>query len=282
MVIHTELNSMAAPAPSAIAMQLLFRHTNLFHYFPTMTKALEALFVLEGIKPAAQQLIHDDDLAKVEGFCRNMKLGFSCSPAGNNWHLAMLGENQETADHALFYSHIGNHTRLGESLGYPSCCIQNYLQHIRKVASEEEYALLTPKHESRAPFLMNYLLRPHDLALLSHVPCSFFCSPSMQQASRAYASLQKRNPALAQFVMDNLRGPLVVHEHTAHPLRGYSVVGTDIYYQHALTSRESYMHDVFARCNKVQVVNHDHLRLCQGEQVVDEIKGDHVRFLFFE
>ncbi|MBI4150016.1 DUF483 domain-containing protein [Candidatus Woesearchaeota archaeon] len=274
--------SKAAHAQHAIPLQIIYRHTNLFHYFPSLTQALEVLFVLEGIKPAAQQLIHNDNLAAVRGFCQNMKLGFASSPSGTGWHLAMLAENQDVADHALFYAHIGNHARLGDVLGYPSCCVGNYLDHIRRVASEEEYALLSPQHDNRIPFVMNYLLRSHDLSLLSHVPCSFLCVQSIKQADKSHATLKKYNPQLADYLQGALRGPVIVHQHAAHPLRDYSIVGDDVYYKHVLPTKENHMHDVFSLCNKVQVVQPNHVKLCQGDHVVDELHGDHVRFLMFE
>ncbi len=274
--------SKTAHATRAVPMQILYRHHNLFHHFPSLTQALEALFVLEGIKPAAQQLIHDDALPAVKGFCKNMDLGFADSSSGAGWHLAVIAASQELADHALFYAQIGNHDRLGETLGYPSCCVGNYLDQIRRVSSEEEYALLAEPHTGRLPFVMNYLLRPHDVALLSHVPCSFLCAQSLQQAQRAFGVVQKYNAELAAYLEGELRGPVVVHEHAAHPLHGYSIVGQDVYYQNALTTKESYMHDVFTRCDKVQVVSDNHLRLCQGDHVVDELQGKHVRFLLFE
>ena len=274
--------SKAVHAQHAIPLQILYRHHNLFHYFPSLTQALEALFVLEGVKPAAQQLIHDDELHNVKGLCANMGLGFASSPSGGGWNLVMMAERQEMADHALFYAHIGNHQRLGEALGYPPCCVGNYLDHIHKVSSEEEYALLAPSHGMRIPFVMNYLLRSHDMALLSHVPCSFLCAQSLSQAQRSYEVIEKYGPDLAGYVRESLRGPVIVHEHAAHPLKRYDLAGKDVHYGQALSTRESYMNDVFARCDKVHVVGPNHLKLCQGEHVVDEIQGDHVRFLLFE
>jgi hypothetical protein len=166
-------------------------------------------------------------------------------------------------------------------LGYPPCCVGNYLQHIRDVSSEEAYALLSPAADIPVPFGMNYLRRPHDLALLSHVPCSFRCSPSMRQAERAHATLAKYNPQLASHLRQELQGPVVVHGSAAHPLRGYAVSGKDVRYAHALATRESPLHGVFSRCDRLEVLGLDHVRLCQGDHVVDELQGD-VRFLLFE
>ncbi len=263
-----------------VPLQIVYRHQNLFHYFPALTQALESLFVLEGIKPVSQQLIHEPDLHQIKGFCQNMGLGFASTSTGGSWHLAMLSHNQETADHALFYAAIGNHQRLGETLGYPPCCVRNYLGNVKKVASEAEYGLLGSLRNHEVPFVMNYLLRSADVSILSHIPCSFDCSSSLHLAEKAYACVQKHHPQLAQYLKQHLSGPIVLHDQGVHPLRGYSRVDDRIYYTNAEQLKESAMNAVFSRCDNVHLVGKNHLQLCQKNHVVDELK-DNVRFLLF-
>ncbi len=120
---------------------------NLIQIFGTKTKALEILYLLEGLKPVVRQGFYETELAKIEEFCKENGLSLEKSPykvvildAADGQYsnkgikvktdderqgmlFIYISKDQTKAELASKYESEGNDKELGLLLGYPLCCI---------------------------------------------------------------------------------------------------------------------------------------------------------------
>ena len=73
--------------------------------FHSITKSLEVLYVIEGTKPCARILVHEDEIEKITGFLKENKLQTSISDfkviKQNVWIPVGYPEDIETAERFL-------------------------------------------------------------------------------------------------------------------------------------------------------------------------------------
>lgn len=283
-----------------VPMELLHNGHNLFHTFLRLHDAIEMLGVIDGIKPVTRQIVHEEELWRIHGFCHAHGLNYAQSPfkivdgtttmvvpnypvKGN--FFVYLSPDESAAKKSAFYENMRNDEKLGHLLGYPACCIDFYKRHYHHAAAlGDEYCQFSLANSGKGPypFVTNNMARIFDMAFISHFPCSFECSKSIALGKRIYHVLTKRNPALAHYVRDVLKGPVMYHHGTGiHVLKGYVKKGDTISYARPWKTSPNAMHDILLMCNNIQVIGKNHVRLRRDEQLVEEIEGEHVGFAFF-
>jgi len=283
-----------------IAQQIIYKGQDLCITFPKLDDALEILFVLNGIKPVARQMIHEEDFFRVAGFCDANGLKYSVSnfkilpekqlmvktdhpKAGH--YFAYISYDKDLAEKAKFYEHIRNDEKLGLALGYPKCCVSFYKENYQKALKlRDDYSLMAIENSSANPnFLTNNMLRFFGTTLLSHFPCSFDCGHSMLLANDMLKCVSRHNPLIADYLKDVLKGPVISHAQTGiHTLKGYKIDGKDIYYKDAWLTSPNHMHDLLKLGNKIEMIGKNHIRICQDDHVMHEEKGEHVGMVVFE
>lgn len=284
-----------------IPMQLLHNSHDLLHSFPKLLDAIEVLGVIDGIKPVARQMVHEEDLWRIHGFCLAHGLAYAKSPfkvvdnttmmvapehSMSGSYFVYISRKEAAAKKAAFYENVRNDEKLGHMLGYPPCCIDFYKDHYNKALTlGDEYCQfsLANSGDGPYPFVTNNMLRFFDVALISHFPCSFECERSISLGKKMYQSLAKRNPELAKYVRDALKGPVMFHHRTGiHALKGYIKKGNIVSYTKPWKTAQNAMHDVLLLCNNVKILDKNHILIRRDEAVIEDVSGKSVGFAFFK
>jgi hypothetical protein len=123
----------------------------------------------------------------------------------------------------------GDRQKFGQLLGYPECCIDNF---IKNLVEGVDYTLLSLKNVRTKPsfycnslfvfdsklnsfqmktyFDNHKLLRsPHKLFLIRHVPCSFDCKHSIKIGKTTLKLLKNNSPDLAATIVNALKRPVL-------------------------------------------------------------------------
>ncbi len=283
-----------------VPMEILHNGHNLLHTFPRLSDAIEVLAVIDRIKPVARQMVHQEELWRIHGFCLAHGLCYTQSPFKvvdgttmivtpeypmEGSFFVYLSRDESAAKKAAFYESVRNDEKLGHLLGYPPCCIDFYKEHYQKAAMlGDEYCQFSIANSGAGPypFVTNNMLRLFDIAIISHFPCSFECTKSVHIGKKIYHALEKRNSALARYVHDALQGPVMYHHGTGiHVLKGYMKKGNIISYAKPWKTAPNQMHDLLETCNNVRVLGKHHIQLRRDEQVVEDVMGEHVGMAFF-
>jgi len=308
--------SVAAPVSSVVAafsermpktlslqtapLQIIYHNQNLFHTFIELNDALEVLFVLEGLKPACRQLVHEDDVHRVVGFCESSGLYWELSDfkilkdkellvvpeyPGDGHYFVYLSRSKDVSQLAKFYEATRNDALLGDVLGYPQCCVRFYLtNYARAVKLHDDYTLMSIANTHFQPsFVTNNMARFFSVSLISHFPCSYNCPETEKMGSAFFECIKTFNPSLAAYVKDVLQGPVISHASTGvHLLKGANAVGSTIWYKEPWLTSPNEMHATLRLCNNIKYLGRNHIQLCQDDHMVEDVSGDHVGFVMFE
>lgn len=296
----------------SVPQQLLFKGRDLLHIFETMVDAFEVLFVVEDLKPVARIELHENQYAAVRDFCTANGLSLELSffkilkPDKNapgfdplnhvaemvptdhqapGTFFAYVSKSPEDAQHARFYEHIRNDERFGELLGYPACCVKFYKDNYAKAAElHDDYCFFSIANTKENPlFYTNNMLRFFDVALVSHFPCSFECVDSLFQAKRRLEAIRRYNPALADYVADVLRGPVIAHNGTGiHAIKGCRKKDDRIYYKDVWLTSPNPMHNLLLSGNNVHLVHRNHVKIFHDDTLLHEAFGKDVAAIEFE
>ena len=160
-----------------------------------------------------------------------------------------------------------------------------YKDNYEKAAQmHDDYCFFSIANTKENPlFYTNNMLRFFDVTLLSHFPCSFECVDSLFQAKRRLETIRRYNPALADYVADVLRGPVIAHTGTGiHAIKGCRKKGDKIFYKDVWLTSPNPMHNLLISGNNIQLVHRNHVKIFQNETLVHEEFGKDVAAIEFE
>lgn len=282
-------------------MQILVKNQNLFHTFPEFNDALEVLFVLEGMKPAARQMIHEQDVHRAVAFCEANGLHWEVSsfkiikdnellvvpeyPQEGHYFL-YLSRDEDVCRLAKFYEASRNDEQLGKILGYPPCCVQFYLDNHQKASLlRDDYSLLSIANtstETAPSFVTNNLARFFSVSLISHFPCSYTCAATELIGKAHFAIVSKYNVQLAAYIRDVLQGPVISSADTGiHLLKGCTYEGNMVRYREPWMTSPNEFHATLQLCDNVKILDKNHIQLCQDSHVVEDVAGEHIGVVVF-
>jgi len=205
---------------------------NLINIFGTKTKALEIIYLLEGLKPVVRHGFYKDELQKVEEFCKENNLFIVKSPykviivdvkEGNYSNKGIkvpidderegmvfiyISKDEEKAMLANIHETENNYKELGILLGYPPCCIDFFIKHQPEQSKDKnDYTdpVLENSEGYEFPFQNNIFLRDFDITLLNHFPCSLNCQNSLELAKSHLNILRKYDAILATYFIERLK-----------------------------------------------------------------------------
>ncbi len=185
--------------------------------FGSRMKALEILYLLKDVKPVVRQGFYPHEMDKVEHFCVKNKLFIEKSSykivlqdkeiftnkgrivAPGNPHgmfLVYISKNHFKALWVCLYETKQDHRNTGIMLGYPSCCVEFFVQ-------EFEKGNVNPVHLPTNMWT-NLTFRDEDVVLLSHFPCSSECEKSIVMAKKNFEIIQRYDEKLAELVVKKL------------------------------------------------------------------------------
>jgi hypothetical protein len=205
---------------------------NLINIFGTKTKALEIIYLLEGLKPVVRHGFYEHELEKVEEFCNENNLFLVKSPykvvitdvsEGNYSNKGIkvpinderqgmlfiyISKDEEKAMLANIHETENNHRELGILLGYPLCCIDFFIKH-EPEQSREKNDYIKPILENTEgyefPFQNNIFIKDFDITLLNHFPCSLNCQNSLELAKTHLNIIRKYDSNLAAYFINRLK-----------------------------------------------------------------------------
>ena len=107
--------------------------------------------------------------------------------------------------------------RLGEAFGYPSCCVQFFMEHNNW--ARMSHLVDTASHTTHFSYLANSLARSTKYMLTFHIPCAFDCDKTCSYGARLLHAIQKEDKAYADETERFLKQTfLVINERTSFAL----------------------------------------------------------------
>jgi hypothetical protein len=191
--------------------------------FGSKTKAQEILLLLKNRKEIVRQGFYEEELHKVESFCRENFLFLVRSrfkvllddfddDSGNysnrglrvpetdprrGMYFVYISKDEGAAWQASFHEQTEHHQKLGWILGYPPCCVEYFCRNFS--ASNPN-----PIHDDPDPYL-DLSKREQDLVLISHFPCSSECAESLAIAKSNLELLERAAPKRAEELKRGLK-----------------------------------------------------------------------------
>ena len=205
---------------------------DLINIFGTKTKALEILYLLEGLKPVVRHGFYEAELPKIEEFCRENSLSLEKSPykvvivdvnEGGYSNKGIKVKTEDKRQGMLFiyiskdeakavlagrYEDEGNHKELGLLLGYPLCCTDFFVKHKDEQSiAKNDYIepILKNSQGDIFPFYTNIFKKNFDITLLNHFPCSLKCENSIELAKKHLEIIRKHDSKLAEYFVNRLK-----------------------------------------------------------------------------
>ena len=207
--------------------------SDLVSIFGTKTKALEILYLIQGVKPVVRQGFYESEIEKVETFCKLNKLYIEKSSfkvvildaeegkysnkgikvkiddPRRGMLFVYISKEEKLASDANVYEFKGDHKNIGLLLGYPDCCVDFFAKY-EPVQSQltNDYVdfILKNSKGRRFQFYTNICKRDFDITLLNHFPCSFGCKKSIDLAKMNLSALQRYDIELAKEFIKKLKG----------------------------------------------------------------------------
>lgn len=97
--------------------------------------------------------------------------------------------------------------KFAKDLGYPDCCVRNYLKYGQKKALISYFRSIRINH---SPFYLNNFLHSISNHYLSfHLPCSLNCQKTKIYNQKIFRAIQKIEPEFARHLKKNLTLPLI-------------------------------------------------------------------------
>lgn len=200
--------------------------------FRSKMKALEVIALLEDKKRCVRQGFYEEELPKVNAFCRRNGLFLVTSPfkivladgdstfsnkgimvdakdPRRGMFFAYISKGEMTSLRSLYFEVKKDHRNLGLSLGYPDCCCDFFASHEPDVSKQDgnyEKACLANSEGVEFPFQNNILQRDKDRCILSHFPCSLECLKSKDQADIMLKLADQKFPEYAAELRKELKG----------------------------------------------------------------------------
>lgn len=98
----------------------------------------------------------------------------------------------------------GDQARFGEILGYPKCCINNFLKFSKSKGRKEKYL------KDKIDFRLNTFLKFSNFYLISHFPCSWKCKKTINYVERLLEFLKEYDKDYLDKLKKNLRYPALI------------------------------------------------------------------------
>lgn len=266
----------------------------------------EWLAVKHGIKPLLRTAIHPENFKNVEMICKEKGL-FSLMKSFNQLYGANLGspiniiyisKSEEVLRKAYMSEKSEDRRLLGELLGYPSCCVEFFLEFLEK--GKFPFSVETHlKTEGKPSFFVNSIFKMESrlgskeleifqsnpdfadrishLFLISHIPCSYNCKGSIKIGKKILRLLEREYPELAKEIVSILKKPLLFFNDFNWIVFDGKVDGTTVNYNSVLPPLSLMQESLvkkFSEGNKVEVGN-EFIEIFKEDKMVHRIKKKH-------
>lgn len=275
----------------------------------SITKSLEIIYVIEGIKDASRIIVNEEQLNNCIGIFKNFNLhvaisdfkikkevdelrgysdkGFRIDKNSSEKGQVFLyvSRKKENAEKAKYFEANNEHYNFGKILGYPECCIDFFTKNFPiESKKKNDYVLASLKNSDgyKFPFYNNVAIRHLDLTLLSHFPCNFNCKASLEIAKLRLKSIRALSPELYEIFDGMLKCAVIYTENDCiFALREVNVKENEIYkqelyYNGIIGSMNNNLYTLLKAQEKIKINNKNDFNI--GEI---NIKGDGFGVLVF-
>ena len=204
----------------------------------------ELLAVKHGIKPVLRTVIKPENIESLKKICVNEGLSYMIKSFNQLYvskfdspiNVIYISKSKGLLRKAHLSEKlgvgklVGSRKLLGELLGYPSCCVEFFLEALKNRGSP--YPIKTYlKTKGKPSFLANNIFkmesrlwseelevfqrnpdfanRISNLFLISHIPCSYTCKESVKIGREILSLLKGEEPELAKEIVSTLKKPLL-------------------------------------------------------------------------
>jgi len=193
--------------------------SKLKYIFGSKSKAQEIVLLLNDVKPVVRQGFYENELVRVERFCKENNLFFVTSKfkvlladsgdysnkgirikgddKRSGMRFAYISKDEQQTWLAAYHELMRNDRELGLVLGYPMCCISFFCKNFSSKNTN-------PELKSENPYT-NLSQRGKDLVLISHFPCRNDCEMSMELAKNYLDVITKVDSVRARELMEGLK-----------------------------------------------------------------------------
>lgn len=272
-------------------------------FFNSLTKSMDIIYVLEGLKPVSRIIVNEDSLSDTKEFLekhkaeiavsdfkisakvdenkytnKGIKLAADSKKKGR--YFVYLSKKKELAEKAKQAEAANNHIELGKLLGYPGCCCEffekNYPVESKK---KNDYVLAALKNSEgfNFPFYTNIAIRQMDLNLISHFPCNFNCKESIKHAKKNLELLKNVSPELGEISAGMLKGVVIYTEKDGiFLLRDCKIKWDKVEYKGVMSSVKNRIYESLKRSERIKIIGKNHIKTD-----ADELKGKDIGVFIF-
>lgn len=245
----------------------------------SMTKSIEILYVLEGVKNVSRIIVNEPQVEKLTDYLSSFKLNLSISDfkirkevdelrqysdkgfkidknsSESGQVMLYVSRNKEYSENAKSYEARNEHFSLGEILGYPKCCINFFIKNFPiESKKKNDYVLASLRNSDgfKFPFYNNTAIRHLDLTLLSHFPCRFNCSASLEIAKRNLKLIRILSVDLVRIFEDFLKSAVIYSSDLGvFVLRGIKVNENDVHYNDVLGTANNWLYKLIRENHRI-------------------------------
>ena len=266
----------------------------------------ELLAVKHGIKPLLRTAIHPENIKSVEIICKEKGLFSMIKPFSQLYttkfdspiNIIYISRSKDILRKAYLSEKSGDRKLLGELLGYPSCCVEFFLDALKN--GKFPYPVKTYlKTKGKPSFLLNSIFKMESrldskeleifqsnpdfanriscLFLISHIPCSYTCKDSIKIGRKMLTLLEREEPRLAKEIVFTLKKPLLFFNDFNWVIFDGKVVGKTIDYTSVLpplSLMQESLVNKFREGDKVKV-GKELVEIFKGDEIIHEIKKKH-------
>lgn len=259
----------------------------------SMTKALEILYILEGVKPAARIMVDEEKVSEIRKLLEEHKLNIAVSDfkikkeidSSRNFSDKGVKLSRDSKEKGQFFLYISKdkektllakklegenrHKELGIALGYPECCSEFFEKNFPiESKKQNDYTLATLRNSSgyKFPLYNNIAIRHLDLTLLSHFPCSFNCAKSIVMAKKHLICVEKHSRELSLIFQGMLKGAVIYTENSGvFLLRKFKLDNNKVSYGGIMATANNEFYSKLKKNDEIDVIGKNHIKIDNEE-----------------
>jgi len=170
-----------------------------------------------------------------------------------------ISKDVELAELAKYLENSNNIFRLGELLGYPSCCVDFFVDNVDEQSGKNNDFVLPALKNSdgfRFPKELNVAARYFDNNLLPFFPHSFSCDKALKLAKGYLAAIIDHDASLAADIVRNLNcGIVYTEDYGVYLLRNPKVNREYLSFDSALSSSSGRLLDDLNMYGRINVLD---------------------------
>lgn len=257
--------------------------------FGSVIKALEIIYVIEGVKPAARIMVKDDEFDNIKNFLKEYKLDIIKSEfkikkddAGDysdkgskiglnekGYYFSYIAKTKDVAKKLKRLERFDNHVELGMALGYPRCCCEFFERNFLSESQNKNDFTLDTLRESDGyefPSYNNIAARHFDISLLNHFPCSFNCRESIKIAEKNLGVIKKCSNEWHDIFKGILNSAVLYTENGVFLLREFKLENNKLFFNNIMASTNNELYEKLKKANFIEIIDKNSVLLC-GEKI---------------